>query len=70
MIDIVPQNIESNLIPREHFIQFHVTEFANALYNVEENTLKTIVYIDGAYSIEVTFRLLDTHIVYTKIDIC
>lgn len=50
MIDFVPQNIGLNAITREEYIEHHVTEFANALYNVEENVPKAIVYIDGTYS--------------------
>lgn len=46
----VPQNIGLNAITREQYIQQHVTEFANILYNEEENVTKVIACIDGTYS--------------------
>ncbi|XP_071578400.1 uncharacterized protein [Temnothorax nylanderi] len=50
MIRFVPQNIGLNAITREQYIQQHVTEFANTLYNEEENVRKVIACIHGTYS--------------------
>jgi len=50
MIRFVPQNIGLNAITREQYIQQHVTEFVNTLYNEEENIRKVITCIDGTYS--------------------
>lgn len=50
MIRFVPQNIGLNSITREQYIQQHVTEFANTLYNEEENVRKVIACINGTYS--------------------
>ncbi|EFN83296.1 hypothetical protein EAI_15530 [Harpegnathos saltator] len=50
MNHFVPQNIGLNAITREQYIQQHVTEFDNTLYNKEENVRKVIACIDGTYS--------------------
>lgn len=49
MLRFVPQNIGLNAITRDEYIQRHVTEFANALYN-DEDVQKVIAFIDGTYS--------------------
>lgn len=46
----VPENIGFGSITREEYIQRHVTEFANELYNPEPDIPKAIAYIDGTYS--------------------
>lgn len=60
MIRFVSQNIGLNAITREQYIQQHVTEFANTLYNEKENVRKVIACIDGTYSyieIQAIFKL-------------
>ena len=48
MIRFVPQNIGLNAITREQYIERHVTDFANTLYNRDE-ARQVIAYIDGTY---------------------
>lgn len=50
MLRFVPQNIGFQAITREQFIQNHVSDFANELYNREPELRKAIVCIDGTYS--------------------
>lgn len=45
----VPQNIGLPAINRETYINNHVTEFTNHLYNPEPNIPRAIVYVDGTY---------------------
>lgn len=45
----VPENIGVYAITRNQFIQRHVTEFANQLYNIEPNIPRVIAFIDGTY---------------------
>ncbi|XP_067205331.1 uncharacterized protein [Linepithema humile] len=46
----VPTNIGLNAITRGDYIQRHVTDFANELYNPEPHIRRVIAYIDGTYS--------------------
>lgn len=46
----VPNNLGFGAISRETFINEHVTEFANSLYNPNSAEPKVISYIDGTYS--------------------
>lgn len=46
----VPENIGFAAITRQNYIEQHVTEFANMLYNPEPNRPAAIVYIDGTYA--------------------
>lgn len=46
----VPQNIGFQALTRQDYIQQHVTDFANTLYNAEPNILKVITYVDGTYA--------------------
>jgi len=46
----VPTNIGLNAITRGDYIQRHVTNFANELYNPEPHICRVIAYIDGTYS--------------------
>lgn len=50
MLRFVPQNIGLSAITRQNYINMHVTEFANALYNPDGADPKVIAYIDGTYS--------------------
>ncbi|KAJ8671058.1 hypothetical protein QAD02_002317 [Eretmocerus hayati] len=45
----VPTNIGFGSITREEFIQHHVTEFANELYNPHPEEPQAILIIDGNY---------------------
>jgi len=45
----VPHNIGLNAITREQYIERHVTDFANELYNPNPNVRVAIAYIDGTY---------------------
>lgn len=49
MIRFVPENVGLDAITRDDFIDRHVTEFANALYNPQPDTRKAITFIDGTY---------------------
>lgn len=44
------ENIGFNSITRQQFIDRHITDFANQLYNPDPDDRKAIVYIDGTYS--------------------
>ncbi|EFN63420.1 hypothetical protein EAG_13279, partial [Camponotus floridanus] len=46
----VPQNIGFQAITRNEFIERHVTDFANGLYNPQSNEPRIIAYIDGTYA--------------------
>lgn len=50
MIRFVRENIGLNALTRKQFINRHITDFANALYNADHNIRKTIVVVDGTYS--------------------
>lgn len=50
MLRFVPENIGLGAITREGYIQRHVTDFANTLYNPDVEDRQIIVYIDGTYS--------------------
>lgn len=50
MISFVPQNIGLGAITREQYIDRHVTEFANTLYNPDVANPTVIACIDGTYS--------------------
>ncbi|KAJ8685550.1 hypothetical protein QAD02_021343 [Eretmocerus hayati] len=57
----VPTNIGFGSITREEFIQRHVTEFANVLYNPHPEEPQAILIIDGTYSYifkSMNFRVL------------
>lgn len=43
------ENVGINAITRDNFIERHVTEFTNQLYNSEPNISRAIVFIDGTY---------------------
>lgn len=45
----VPENIGLQSITRQQYIEQHVTDFANKLYNNEPDEKKAIAYIDGTY---------------------
>lgn len=49
MIRFVPENIGFQAITRDQFIERHVTEFSNALYNTEPQVRKAIIYEDCTY---------------------
>ena len=49
MLPFVPHNIELNAITREQYIERHVTNFANRLYNPNPNDPVAIAYINGTY---------------------
>lgn len=49
MARFVPENIGFQAIPRDQFIERHVTEFANALYNPEPDRRIAILYEDCTY---------------------
>ena len=49
MLRFVPTNLGFNAINRDDFIQRHVTDFANQLYNPEPDVPRAIAYIDGTY---------------------
>lgn len=44
-----PENVGIHAITREDFIERHVTDFANQLYNPEPQQSKAIVFCDGTY---------------------
>ncbi|XP_071653832.1 uncharacterized protein [Temnothorax longispinosus] len=46
----VPTNIGLDAITRRDYVQRHVTNFANELYNPEPHIPRVIAYIDGTYS--------------------
>lgn len=46
----VPTNIGFDAITREQYIERHVTEFSNILYNSEPDIPRVIAVIDGTYS--------------------
>ncbi|XP_071637313.1 uncharacterized protein [Temnothorax longispinosus] len=46
MLRFVPENIGLGTITREEYIQRHVTDFANTLYNPDVENRQVIVYID------------------------
>lgn len=50
MLRFVPGNIGLDSITPEEYIERHVTEFANELYNPNPDIPRVIVYIDGTYS--------------------
>lgn len=50
MARFVPENIGLNAITREQYIERHVTEFANQLYNQHPERPVAIAYIDGTYA--------------------
>lgn len=50
MVRFVPLNIGLNSITREQYIQRHVTDFANELYNSNRDLRVAIAYIDGTYA--------------------
>lgn len=50
MLRFVPANIGLNAINRQAYIQQHVTEFSNYLFNDNPDTARVIVIIDGTYS--------------------
>lgn len=45
----VPENIGVESITRNNFIERHVTEFSNQLYNPHPDIQRAIVFIDGTY---------------------
>ena len=49
MLRFVPHNTGLNAITREQYIERHVTDFANRLYNPKPNDPVAIAYIDGMY---------------------
>lgn len=49
MLRFVPQNIGLTAITRQEYINRHVTEFANALYNPNVENPTVIACIDGTY---------------------
>ncbi|XP_051176697.1 uncharacterized protein LOC127291551 [Leptopilina boulardi] len=49
MIRFVPRNIGLNAITRQQYIENHVTEFSNSLYNPDPNVPVAIAIIDGTY---------------------
>lgn len=50
MIRFVATNIGLDALTREKYIQRHVTDFANELYNPEPHVPHVIAYCDGTYS--------------------
>lgn len=50
LIRFVPENIGVNCITREAYINRHVTEFTNHLYNPQPENPVAIAYIDGTYT--------------------
>ncbi|CAB0030858.1 unnamed protein product [Trichogramma brassicae] len=50
MMRFVPENIGINAITRRQYIQNHVTEFANGLYNRQPDVPVAIAYVDGTYN--------------------
>lgn len=46
----VPTNIGYNAITRENYIERHVAEFANTLYNPKPQNSRVITFIDGTYT--------------------
>ncbi|XP_071581746.1 uncharacterized protein [Temnothorax nylanderi] len=46
----VPENIGFGAIDRNTYIQRHVTDFSNRLYNPQPETRRAIVVIDGTYT--------------------
>lgn len=68
----VPTNIGLDALTREEYIQAHVTEFANQLYNPEPCAPRVIAYIDGTYTYihkSSNFRTLGSRFVSIKGDI-
>lgn len=50
----IPSNIGFDSITRDHYIDAHVTQFANELYNPEPHIPRVIAAVDGtAISIKV-----------------
>lgn len=49
MLRFVPENLGLNAITRNDFIERHVTDFANQLYNPKPDVPKVITYVDGTY---------------------
>ncbi|XP_018401831.1 PREDICTED: uncharacterized protein LOC108778997 [Cyphomyrmex costatus] len=49
MLRFVPQNIGFDAITRQDYIDRHVTDFDNILYNAEPQTRRVITCIDGTY---------------------
>lgn len=45
----VPSNIGVDAITRNQYIERHVTEFSNQLYNIEPQVPRAIAFIDGTY---------------------
>lgn len=50
LIRFVPENIGFQALTRQDYIQQHVTDFANTLYNTEPNIPEAITYVDGTYA--------------------
>lgn len=50
LLRFVPQNIGFQAITRQTYIERHVTEFANELYNPEPLTPQAIAVVDATYS--------------------
>lgn len=50
LLRFVPENIGPQSITREQFVDQHVTEFANALYNPEPAERRAIAVIDSTYA--------------------
>lgn len=46
----VPRNIGFNALTSDQYIENHVTEFSNELYNPAPNNWKVIAIIDGTYA--------------------
>lgn len=61
LLRFVPQSIGFSSISRTEFIESHVTDFANHLYNPNPETKPVITYIDGTYTYmhkSTNFRIL------------
>lgn len=50
MLRLVPDNLGFNAINRQEYIERHVTEFANQLYNPTPQVPRVIAYMDGTYA--------------------
>lgn len=50
MVQFVPENIGLNAINRQQYIEQHVTELANRLYNQNPELPVAIAYLDATYS--------------------
>ncbi|XP_018372832.1 PREDICTED: uncharacterized protein LOC108767426 [Trachymyrmex cornetzi] len=50
LLRFVKENIGFQSITRDAYIQQHVTDFANVLYNLDPNVPEAIGYVDGTYS--------------------